>query len=329
MPLTTGSRPDLFGPDLAPYVIGPFRLSPVDARDGDRIVLELGSRGPARIETRDDGQTWATFSSDILFEDLRSIRGEVRQTRRIGKCIYCGRSNERLSREHVVPEGLDGDLTLTAASCGRCGTITAKFERDLLRDALGPARIGLRLRTKRPDERPTHLPLQVERAGKRFEIPIAAEDYPAAVVLPIFPPPGYLSGRSPGSGIQILDVASAQLSGIPLAELHRKYGYDYTGTRLMYRPVQFARAIAKIGYGFAVLRLGLERFAERYVVPAVLGEDRDIGHWVGCDSTALPPAQPALHALTLHKNGKEIHTIVRLFAQFGAPEYRVVVGRIR
>jgi hypothetical protein len=33
-----------------------------------------------------------------------------------------------------------------------------------------------------------------------------------------------------------------------------------------------------------------------------------------------------LHALTIRAAGTDIHVIVRLFAQFGGPEYHVVLG---
>jgi hypothetical protein len=91
----------------------------------------------------------------------------------------------------------------------------------------------------------------------------------------------------------------------------------------------FARAIGKIAYGFAVLQLGLERIMDRYVVPAVLGEANDIGRWVGNDAVAPLGASTGLHALTIRVDAKEAHVFVRLFANFGAPEYHVVVGRIR
>lgn len=70
LPLTTGQESDIFGPELSPHIIEALTLTPIDVDDGYRVVVELGSRGAARIETRDDGQTWLQFSADILLEDL-------------------------------------------------------------------------------------------------------------------------------------------------------------------------------------------------------------------------------------------------------------------
>jgi hypothetical protein len=86
-----------------------------------------------------------------------------------------------------------------------------------------------------------------------------------------------------------------------------------------------------MAYGFAVLKLGVERITDRYVLPAMLGETSNIGRWVGCDPG--PRINPAtdLHAWSfgLDQDNNEIHVLIRLFAFFGAPEYHVVVGRFR
>jgi hypothetical protein len=331
LPLTTGKDNDAFGPELEPRNLGPFTLAPLDACDGDRIRLELGTCGEARIEFPDEEEACLKFSGDIHFEDLQTALRDDRASRNIGKCIYCGRTDEPLSREHIIPRGLNGELTLTDASCGRCRDITSRLEDDLLRNAFGPARVGLRLRTQRPEERPKHLPIQVRRGGNEILIDVPVDEYPAIVALPVFAPPAHASGRSYSSGVQLVNVSLARVWGPPLAEVHRKYGHEYTGIQLSYNPVAFARAIAKIAYGFTVLKLGLERIADRYVLPAMLGEASDIGRWVGCDPG--PPISPStdLHAWSfgLDQDHKEIHVLVRLFALFGAPEYHIVVGRFR
>ncbi len=189
LPLATGTEGDAFGPDLAPRIVGPLSLVPQEASDGDRILLELGSRGAARIQLGNNEQTWVQFSADLLFEELRM---EARQSRKIGRCIYCGSKDEPLSREHIVPEGLNGEWTLGKASCGLCRDITSRFEVDLLRRALLPGRTALRMRTKRPRERPTHLPIRVRDAGIEVRVDVPVEDYPAAIAFPVFAPPGYV-----------------------------------------------------------------------------------------------------------------------------------------
>ena len=49
---------------------------------------------------------------------------EARQVTKIGRCIYCGTTEGKLSEEHITPYGLGGLLVLQEASCERCARIT-------------------------------------------------------------------------------------------------------------------------------------------------------------------------------------------------------------
>ena len=75
--------------------------------------------------------------------------------------------------------------------------------------------------------------------------------------------------------------------------------------------------------------LGLDGIEEAYVLPAILGRSNDIGRWLGCDGQAHIINPQYLHGVRMAVVNGEIISRVRLFAQFGAPEYMVVVGRIR
>lgn len=61
----------------------------------------------------------------------------------------------------------------------------------------------------------------------------------------------------------------------------------------------------------------------------ILGTDQHIGHWVGTWwHEPVNGTNGGLHEIrvVLSEPGKEIHAIIRLFAQFGAPEYHVMLG---
>ena len=61
----------------------------------------------------------------------------------------------------------------------------------------------------------------------------------------------------------------------------------------------------------------------------ILGSDPCIGHWVGSwHNEPINETDGGLHAIKVFYNPPEadIHVIVRLFAQFGAPEYHIVLG---
>ena len=98
-----------------------------------------------------------------------------------------------------------------------------------------------------------------------------------------------------------------------------------------YEPVgAFARMLAKIAYGFAVVAVGcdLTKIEQVHVLPAILGQSTDVGRWVGGSGGDEPSAVSDLHYVSLALNGDEIVVRVRLFARYNAPEYLVAVGRM-
>ncbi len=70
----------------------------------------------------------------------------TRQTTEIGKCIYCGTFEAKLSEEHVTAYGLSGLLVLLHASCDRCAKITSALEQTVLKH-MSAARAALRTGT--------------------------------------------------------------------------------------------------------------------------------------------------------------------------------------
>src|SRR5262245_55960649 len=120
----------------------------------------------------------------------------------VHRCIYCGTIHRRLGKEHVVPYGLGGRVILPRSSCisedpkniVSCSDITKKIEQACLRRMLGPLRIRLDMPTRSPEERPTHLKVRggvTENGQFRYttEVHVPAEEFPRALVLPVFPGP--------------------------------------------------------------------------------------------------------------------------------------------
>lgn len=264
LPLITGTldleRDVISSSTLELYQIGPFDLIPLDVETGDCIIVEIGSQGRARIEMENDKQSWIKFSQDLLF---KAIPEEIPQSRNVDECIYCFPREKRirdinlLRKEHVIAKGLNGELVLQRASCKSCADITSKFELEVLRGVFHSPRTALKMRSRRPNDRLTHLPLVIERKGKHKMLNVPIEEYPAIIATPLFAPPSYLSGVPYTSGITITSADVCQVAGLPLEELRHKYEADYVGTRLSYRATDFARMIGKIGYAYAVLVLGI------------------------------------------------------------------------
>lgn len=92
----------------------------------------------------------------------------------------------------------------------------------------------------------------------------------------------------------------------------------------------FARFIAKMAYGYAVERCGLEAFEQVYVVPAILGECNDIGKWVGCsDRREFPVRQCNISVGYKIIPGDDLVVKIKMFPRFDGAEYVVVVGKIK
>lgn len=247
-------------------------------------------------------------------------------SRDIGECIYCGARCRDLSKEHAVPYGLNGPWILHRASCAKCATITSQFERDTMRCLWPELRIALAMNSRRTKNRPATLPLVVGRGGMRETIQVPSERFPVYLLTPLFPCPGAVCGRPLRRGVFInLDIL--HVAGPSFAKASIEYpGAEFVGAHANFSPEYFARTVAKIAFCVAVLALGIAPFGQSPIKSIILGKDDRIGHWVGCweRGEIIPPS--GLHGAAVLCSGTDIHVILRLFAQFLAPEYHVVLG---
>lgn len=244
----------------------------------------------------------------------------------IGQCIYCGSIEQPLDTEHAVPYGLNGQWTLLNASCRRCADVTHRFERDTLKCLLPAVRTVLAMRTRRRRERPATLPLVIQSRGVTRTIQVLPRDYPLYLPTPVFHDPGAISGNTPVPGISG-EMRLLHIAGPTFEEFSRRqHDAHFVGTRLNFAPEYFARTLAKIAFCAGVYVLGLAPFTYTPIRSVILGEDPCVGHWVGSWSGELITEEKGIHAMQVRASGSDIHVILRLFAQFGAPEYHVVLG---
>jgi len=246
----------------------------------------------------------------------------------IGECIYCGSRDEPLDREHAIPYGLNGEWTLLRASCHDCAAITTRFERDTLRCLLPAVRTVLGLRTRRRQRRSKLLPLVLESRGIQKTVNVSVAEYPLYLPVPVLPPPGIIAGGPPKPDLGLrTSLQLIHLAGPTFETVAKRYPeVDFVGARVRFSPEEFARALAKMAYCAAVYTLGVAPLRSSPLRRAILEEDQCIGHWVG--AWTGEPNNPAtgLHGMQVRASGTDVHVFVRLFAQFGTPEYHVVVG---
>ena len=253
--------------------------------------------------------------------------------RKVGRCIYCLTSEPPLRREHVIPHGLiptghTDSWVLHEASCANCEAITSAFEGHILGAVWPTARSGLGLRSRH--NRTSSHPLLVERDGSFIEVQVPAKGYPAVIMFPEFQPPAFLDGRQYESGMEVVAQTNVQVAGPPIEEVAKRYDTKRVRYVATFKGHSFARLIAKIAYGMMVAEFGIDNWEEIYVLPSIAGRSDDSGRWVGCDGQSKLRTLPLpLHGIGSEVVNGEVIARVCLFAKFGAPEYVVVVGRLK
>ena len=253
---------------------------------------------------------------------------DTRRSKRIGRCIYCGATEGRLSEEHITPYGLSGLLVLLEASCERHSKITCALENRILKDMFFAARAALGTRTRRPKDRAKPHPMFIERAGRIERIDAVWQDHWKVIQLPIFSLPALIDGRPYASGIECTSMDVFEL-GERGKEIARRHHAD----RVLppkYSAEDFARFVAKMAYGYAVERYGLNAFEYVYVLPAILGESDDIGQWVGCPDRREFPVRECNISVGFKIIARDDLVVrIKMFPRFDGAEYVVVVGRVK
>lgn len=255
----------------------------------------------------------------------------------VGACIYCG-ATENLTDEHIIPFGLGGTLILPDASCKACATITGRFEGICQRTILGNLRVKAGLPTRRKKQRPKALPFSVtmeptaapERANIRT-VNLPVSEYPAIMSLFTLSTPRILFGlpdfEKETFDTKIWTNAKAVPEALAIARKHGGKGFMSTG----FNTKAFCQMLAKIGYSGAVATCGLGAF-KPLVLDVISGVRNEVGHLVGGTLDDPPPPGTDLHSWGVEVSnvfGRFLMTAhIRLFATYGAPVYRVVVGEL-
>lgn len=234
-----------------------------------------------------------------------------------------------LGNEHAVPYGLHGPWTLLRASCENCAKITHRFERDVMRCLWPNVRNVLAMQSRRREKRTATLPLTIMRNGVKEIVQIPKVQYPTYLATPLFPPPAMFWSSKRVKGV-FTNLELRHLCGPTFQEASKDYpGANFLGTNTNFSPEDFARTVAKIGFCAAIAAVGLEAFTYSPIRKIILGTEDCIGHFVGSWwGQPINNVGGGLHEIRVvcSQPGSEIHAFVRLFAQFGAPEYHVLLG---
>jgi hypothetical protein len=260
-----------------------------------------------------------------------------RRAQSIGQCIYCG-SKENLSREHVVPFGLGGDLVLRDASCQICSIETSKLELRLLRGHWWPYRLHLGMPSRRSNEVVPDLLIKIKRSdATSFNAYLPMNQQSVAMVLE-FDPPSILSGvirnDPPGAPRMAMKVLSALPNKVQNHEVEYQLSpKDQIEIPVNYSVTDLCRFLAKVAHGYAISRRGLDACSEFFLAPLILGKTDGANTYVGGKSSSFIGSRLAgtgTHALIDRVNAGFLTVYIQLFRDGGDPPpiYEVVVGRI-
>jgi hypothetical protein len=248
----------------------------------------------------------------------------------VGYCIYCGNTRD-LQDEHILPYGLGGSAVLPKASCAKCSRITGQMEQQLLRGSFWQVRLYRKLqsRTKHRDA-PAIYPLRLVKNGIESTVSLPLAEYPILIPFLDFGLPGYLENRPVAKGIPMKGLITISFGPKP-EQVAARFGAKNVKITVSENPVPFARVIAKIAFSWAFAEGYIQKIVgPSFVIPAILGDSDDIGHWVGTISAITPKELGMLHQIVIRED-KENNVLlcgVHLFADSNTPFYGVVLGKL-
>jgi hypothetical protein len=248
-----------------------------------------------------------------------------------GRCIYCaGDGGEQgLTREHVIPDGLEGSIIFRGASCVPCARITSRIETVCLQETYVDYRFVANLKMSKKTKQKTKMKAVT------------------ALLLPDLPIPKILSGKPL---IVNPDKPSEYI-------VHGMHCYYFGKDALLPVPpeyvpktfnlVEFLRLLAKIAHGYAIAELGVNN-VDSWLADIILGRAHQdkLQYLIGAADPKINQMRPApvgldqespprytLHQLSLLTNATQesiwaLSVGIRLFAIHKTPMYQVAVGTL-
>jgi hypothetical protein len=246
------------------------------------------------------------------------------------RCIYCDattyrlKSDRKLGDEHVIAEGLGGNLVLQEASCEACETAIMGFEPAVLRTILYAPRVHLGIRRKRRKRGEEAIKVRGSSGGDEVEIDLPIKNVPVLLFLLRLGLPGILIGRPP----ELADVKGAWVIHLNPDKPIVPPGFKSFASPVM-DTYKFAQFLAKIAHGFAI-----EAFGHAFnplLLDFIRAKATDTRHHlIGSASPDEDTPSDHLHELSAdwrkHEGTNFAIVKIRLFANLGAPTYLVVAG---
>lgn len=248
-----------------------------------------------------------------------------------GRCIYCWPmklSTDGLTREHIIPKALRGNLILHKAACEQCmATINNQIETPTLQLMWQTPRTHLNMSKRRTTlpygtwvAETSELPQNMHEVDFEFE-ELPVDEHPNTIMLPKFGPPGLLWGLQPSSTFTLTGVSVYRDPDAPNPSVTGRQAAEFQP----FSPDAICRSIAKISHAAAVAEFGFDAFLPM-LPDIILGRNSNISHLVGSTLTR-GRRREALHEITLFVSRGHLLAKVQLFAKYGLQPFLAVVGR--
>ena len=246
---------------------------------------------------------------------------------KVGQCIYCGISGQEtiLTDEHIVPDGLNGNLVLPEASCQKCQRHINDFEFQAMRYSLNLGRAKYGVRSKKGVKRGKKKVTASGNGHDHFEI---GPNMPTLVAIS-----HYNRKADAITGRHGDDAAANTLAWSPIKTLP---------PTVKVRPGDMTRFAAKIAHAYATAVFGIHKF-KPFLIDHILGHgDKGIPLYLGI-TDSLPVQVPAVVDIEAFDmimpvyllpsmpavNRHVIIVKIRLFSvEYDLPTYEIVAGEI-
>jgi HNH endonuclease len=262
----------------------------------------------------------------------------------VKRCIYCGNVSNLLTDEHIIPDGIGGNLILPEASCQACATAIMDFEPIIINHQYRAARGILNIRSKKRGKKRKPLTLEYIPDGSDNVVEYeASPDAPFGIAVPIIlDRPGMLLQYPPDHLIgwgahQFFQPDRLGERGAPTGMIHQG---------------RFWRFLAKIAHGYSVSCLGFDhfkpylrsyiRFPNACDIDGYFFDRTHMTHYIGNAPEEEWITGKSLHTISLQEgivrvwaappSGYSFRRIaivhVQLFTNLGLPVYELVTGEV-
>lgn len=272
------------------------------------------------------------------------------------RCVFCKKHlpDNEAREEHILPYYLNGTWILKKGSCTTCANFSNDYyENSSSNTSFLSIRIFLGLKRRKK----SNLKLYPKSAsGERmraeresFNIDLG-DKRPNLFTIPVFSPPGLLQNKlliEPEMWrIVVLNFDSREYKAEIVSSLRSRNSGKFSrkitavrthivadGIEVTYDDEHDIDAlmlqVAKIGYCYAVGRLGFNAFDGRDVRRLLRGYRNDIASFVGGAPLEETYDTKALHKVYLKCRGHLLTAVVHLFGSMNCFPYEVVLGRYR